>query len=93
MVNLYIKINFSPSSTELPPLTSRSQTKQFSTSGSFNIGFNSAFCVPSSCSPDEAMFYLNDALFLGPTMYEAVSAECQILAGPVEVETIDIITA
>jgi hypothetical protein len=74
-------------------MSSKSQVKQFSKTGSLNIGFNSAFCVPSSCSPDEAMFYLNDELFLLPTMYEAVTADCQTLPGPIEVDGVDVATA
>lgn len=94
MVNLYIKVNQSvrPSKLERSPLQFKSKVKEFSSSGSVNIGFHSAFCVPSSCSPEETIHYLNEPLFLLSTTYEAVYAECQTLPEPIEVETIDIVT-
>lgn len=95
MVNLHLKINFSPTSTEMLTSPGKYQIKQlklFSSSGSLNIGFHSAFCVPSSCSPEEAMYYLNDELFLRSTLFEAVIADCQVLEGPAEVEGVDVIT-
>ena len=52
--------------------------------------FQNAFCVPSSCSPESTVEFLN-SYFLYQTSFVAKSADCQILEEP-ELESVDVAT-
>lgn len=92
-IKLNIKLNFSDDTTTEPPPPQvfRAQHSPYDVL-SFDVGFNNAFCVPSSCSPEKVVDHLYH-LFLGATtMYVPVSADCQTLQGPNDLDSIDIAT-